>query len=195
MTIFSAALLLFLVMDPVGNIPFFLTTLKNLDNKRKRIVILRELFLALAVLVIFLFFGRYILNILQISEPSLTMSGGIILFLIALRMIFPHGKKNGDQELEGEPFLVPLAIPFIAGPSSLASVMLLMSQDPTRWQDWLAALGIAWLASGIILFLANSLSRFLGSRGLIAIERLMGMILTTIAIQMIMEGIRKFLAL
>ena len=192
MTVASAALLLFLVMDPIGNIPFFITTLKDIAPRRRRFIIFRECMFALVVLVAFLFGGQYILQLLQISEPALTIAGGIILFLIALKMIFPRGKTT-DDELEGEPFLVPLAIPFIAGPSALATVMLIMSTDTARWQEWLLALGIAWLASGIIIFIGTALSRFLGSRGLIAIERLMGMVLTTIATQMILDGLLKVL--
>ncbi len=193
MTVISASLLLFLVMDPIGNIPFFLTTLKNVEPKRQRFIIIREHLIALSILVLFLFFGQYILQILQISEPALTVAGGIILFLIALRMVFP-GFKNGDETIsEGEPFIVPLAIPLIAGPSAMASVMLIMSHDTGRWQEWLLSLTIAWLASGTILYLASSLRRILGKRGLVAIERLMGMVLITIATQMVLSGIRKFM--
>lgn len=192
-TIVSAALLLFLVMDPVGNIPLFLTTLKNINAKRQRIIILRELLIALVVLVVFMFTGKQLLGLLQISEPSLTVAGGIILFLIALRMIFPPDRRHPDVDLDGEPFVVPLAIPLVAGPSAMASVMLIMSQDPGRWQEWLIALLIAWSISGFILFMASGLRKYLGVRGLIAIERLMGMVLTTIAVQMVMSGVKKFL--
>lgn len=193
MTIFSAAMLLFLVMDPMGNIPFFLTALEKVQPQRRKLIIFRELCIALIVLVTFLLGGQYILNILQISEPSLTVSGGIILFLIALRMIFPGKQNGGGADIEGEPFIVPLAIPFVAGPSAMASVMLIMSSDTSRWMEWLGALLLAWALTGVILFAATSLSRHLGRRGLIAIERLMGMVLTTIAVQMIMDGVRKFM--
>lgn len=192
MTIYSAALLLFLVMDPIGNIPFFLTTLKSVDPTRHRSIIVRELLIALAVLVFFLFAGRLILDLLQISEPSLSIAGGIILFLIAVRMIFssPQGLFNAD--LEGEPFIVPLAIPFVAGPSAVATVLLIRSREPDRWLEWLAALVVAWLITGVILYLSSGFSRILGERGLIAIERLMGMILTVVAVQMFMTGISLF---
>ena len=193
MTIFSAALLLFLVMDPFGNIPFFITALKNVDAHRHKKVIIRELLIALFVLVLFLFFGQYILKLLQISEPSLTIAGGIILFLIALKMIFPGPGGVFEENLGGEPFIVPLAIPYVAGPSALASVLLIMSREPGRWLDWLVALLLAWFCSGVIIFLSGSLRRYLGERGLIAMERLMGMILTTIAVQMLLTGIKQFL--
>jgi multiple antibiotic resistance protein len=193
MTVFSAALLLFLVMDPFGNIPFFITALKNVDPQRHKKVIVRELAIALFVLVLFLFFGQYILKLLQISEPALTAAGGIILFLIALKMIFPTPGGVFEEHLAGEPFIVPLAIPYVAGPSALASVLLIMSREPGRWFQWLIALFLAWLCSGIIIFLSGGLRRYLRQRGLVAMERLMGMILTTIAVQMLLTGIKQFL--
>jgi len=194
MSILSAALLLFLVMDPLGNIPFFLTTLRQVESKRQLRVLLRELVIALAVLVIFLFGGRYILGFLQISESSLTIAGGIILFMIAIRMVFPRRRQTAESDLEGEPFIVPLAIPFVAGPSAMASVMLIMNREPERWREWLIALTVAWLATSVILLVANRLRGFLGERGLIAMERLMGMVLTTLAVQMLMTGVGQFLA-
>ena len=177
MTIFSAALLLFLVMDPFGNIPFFLTALKNVDASRQKKVIIRELFIALFALILFLFSGQYILGILQISEPALTIAGGIILFLIAIKMIFPQSGGIFKENIEGEPFIVPLAIPYVAGPSALAAVLFIMNREPERWLEWLIALITGWFCSGIIIFLSSGLRRFLGERGLIAIERLMGMVL------------------
>ena len=194
MTLLSAALLLFLVMDPLGNIPVFLTTLKSVDAKRQVRVVLRELLIALAVLVIFLFAGRYILAILQISEPSLTIAGGIILFMIAIRMVFPRSRDQGEFEIEGEPLVVPLAIPFVAGPSAMASVMLIMNREPMRWREWLIALLLAWAATGVILLAASGLRRRLGERGLIAMERLMGMVLVAVAVEMILSGVARFVA-
>ncbi len=194
MTIASAALLLFLVMDPLGNIPFFLSALKNVDEERRRMVVVRELLIALVVMVIFLFVGRYALQMLQISEPALSAAGGIILLLIAIRMIFPSPDKPLREDIDEEPFIVPLAIPYVAGPSALATELLLMSREPDRWPEWLLALFVAWLASSIIIFFSSTLSRYLGNKGLIALERLMGMVLITVAIQMLMSGIVEFLA-
>ncbi|HKJ31583.1 MAG TPA: MarC family protein [Balneolales bacterium] len=193
MTILSAFLLLFLVMDPLGNIGFFLAALKHVDPKRQKKVVVRELSIALSVLVVFLFAGRYILTMLRISNPALTTAGGIILLLIAIKMIFPSKGGSMQEDIGAEPFIVPLAIPYVAGPSALATELLLMSQEPHRWAEWLLALVAAWLASSIILFFASGLRRFLGSRGLIAIERLMGMVLITVSVQMLMTGIIKFL--
>ena len=195
MTIYSAVVLLFLVMDPMGNIPFFLTALKEVDPHRRKRVIVRELLIALVVLILFLFAGQFVLTLLQISEPSLTIAGGIILFLIAIKMIFPTAERTYERSLGGEPFIVPLAIPYVAGPSALSAVLFIMSRDAARWPEWLLAILVAWLLSGVILMAAQNLSNYLGERGLIAIERLMGMILITIAVQMTMTGMSQFLAL
>lgn len=188
MTLVSAFVLLFLVMDPFGNVPMFLSALQPVPSERRRRVVARELLIALAVLVLFLFAGASVLRVLGISQPSLSIAGGIILFLIALRMIFPqHGTVAED--LDGEPFVVPLAIPFVAGPSAMASVMLLVSEAPARWPEWLAALLLAWGATAAILLLAPRLARALGRRGLVAVERLMGMVLTALAVEMFVRGL------
>ena len=194
MTIFSAAMLLFLVMDPFGNIPLFLAALKGVDSGRRQKIIVRELLIALVLLVFFLFGGKYILSALQISESALSAAGGTVLLLIAVKMVFPAIRHSSAEEVEGEPFVVPLAVPYVAGPSALASVLLIMNREPARWPEWLGALLIAWFASGLIILLSGVLSRVLGDKILIAIERLMGMILVAIAIQMIMTGIAKFIA-
>jgi MarC family membrane protein len=192
MTIYSATVLLFLVLDPLGNIPFFLTALRSADPAQHRRIILRELLIALAILVVFLFAGRYILDLLSISEPSLSVAGGVVLFLIALKMIFPS-PQGLYEVVDGEPFIVPLAVPYVAGPSAIATTLLLMSQAPERWAEWFAALIIAWAVTGIILLASSSLNRVLGKRGLIAAERLMGMILTIVAVEMFLSGLRVFL--
>jgi multiple antibiotic resistance protein len=190
MTLVSAFVLLFLVMDPFGNVPVFLAALSPVAPERRRLVIARELLIALGVLVVFLFAGPALLDGLGISEPALSIAGGIILFLIALRMIFPPSPQQVmAEDLDGEPFIVPLAIPFVAGPSAMASVMLLVSGDPARRPVWLAALVLAWAATALILLLANRLSRFLGRRGLVAMERLMGMVLTALAVEMFVRGL------
>ena len=188
MTTFSAAILLFFVMDPIGNIPLFLAALKPVDPVRRFRVVGRDLLIAYALLVAFLFVGRPLLSMLAISEPALTIAGGIVLFLIALRMVFPaeHGKLGED--IDGEPFVVPLAVPYIAGPSALATVLLMTSRDPARRADWFFALSAAWLASAVILLLGARLSQFLGAKGITAIERLMGMVLVASAVQMVLDG-------
>lgn len=195
MTVYSAALLLFLVIDPLANIPFFLTTLRKFDNKRRAQIILRELIIALGVMVACLFAGRYLLQMLRISEPTLSIAGGIILFLIAVRMIFPV-PRGLYEEVDDEPFIFPLAVPFVAGPSALATILLLSSREPERWPDWLMAILIAWGASAVILYGGiDKLAELMGPKGLIAMERLMGMLLTLIAVQMFLSGIKMFTAI
>jgi len=174
MTFISATLLLFLVMDPLGNIPLYLTALKNVEPDRRTKVIMRELLIALLVMVIFLFSGQAFLSALHISEPALTATGGVILFLIAIKMIFPQGMHD-DVKNDEEPFIVPLAIPYVAGPSALATLLLIMNGEPDRWLEWLGALFAAWFITGLILLAAGPLAKVLRNRGLIAIERLMGM--------------------
>ncbi len=194
MDTFSAALLLFLVMDPLGNIPLFMTTLKKVEEKRQRLVVVRELLIALVVLVGFLFLGQYLLRLLQLSETALTTAGGIILMIIALKMIFPRRDASLEEDVEGEPFIVPLAIPYVAGPSAMATALLLMSREPGRWPEWLLAVLIAWFASAVIIYFSSYFARFLGEKGLVAIERLMGMLLITVAVQMLLNGIGEFIA-
>jgi MarC family membrane protein len=193
MTVYSATLLIFLVLDPFGNIPFFLAALRGVAPARQKTIIARELLFALVALVLFLFTGHFVLQLLGISEPSLTVAGGVILFLIAVRMIFPSTKHSLEEDLEGEPFIVPLAIPYVAGPSALASVMVIMNREPDRWPSWLLATVLAWLGTAVIVFLASGLRKFLGKRGLVAMERLMGMVLITLAVQMLLTGIAEFL--
>ena len=193
MTVFSAALLLFLVMDPFGNIPFYITALKNVDSSRHTAIIVRELAIALIVLTTFLFAGQQLLNAVHISESALTTAGGTILFLIAIKMIFPASNNTLTEDVSGEPFIVPLAIPYVAGPSAMATVLLVMNQEPSRWPEWLLALVIAWFLTGIIILTSSMIGRFLGKKGMIAIERLMGMLLVAISIQMLMTGVRQFI--
>lgn len=188
----SAALLLFLVIDPLGNIPMFMTTLKKVEDSRQRKVVVRELIIALLVLVGFLFLGQYLLQLLHLSETALTTAGGIILLIIAIKMIFPSHHSGLQQDVEGEPFIVPLAIPYVAGPSAMATALLMMSREPERWLDWLLAVLIAWFASAVIIYFSSYFAKFLGEKGLIAIERLMGMLLITVAVQMLLTGIAEF---
>lgn len=192
MTILSATILLLLVLDPFGNIPFYLAALKNVEPRRQRIVVIRELLIALAALLAFLFAGPTLLHLVGISETSLTVAGGVILFLIAIRMVFPTIKGRAEVSYEGEPFIVPLAIPFVAGPSAFATLVLITGQDPGRRLEWLAAVVLAWFVCATLLFLASNLRRFLGERGLVAIERLMGMVLVAAAIQMLMSGVTTY---
>ncbi|MCK4410458.1 MAG: hypothetical protein KAW67_10240 [Candidatus Eisenbacteria sp.] len=193
MTVFSAAMLLFIVMDPFGNIPLFMTAMSHVEPERYKRVIVRELLIALGVLVAFLFLGRYLLQLLQISETALTAAGGTVLLLIAIKMIFPRSGGLSEDTPDGEPFIVPLAIPYVAGPSAMASVLLIMTREPARWPEWLGAVILAWLVSGAIICASGPLVRLLGKKALTAIERLMGMVLVAVAIQMLMSGVAQFM--
>ena len=193
MTIASAALLLFLILDPLGNIPVFLSLLRTLPPRRQRIVLVRELLIALGVLMLFLWFGRYALEAMHLRQESVSIAGGIVLFLIGVRMIFPPPEGLMGELPDGEPFIVPLAIPLVAGPSGMAAVMLMGSDEPTRLQDWSLALLIAWGATAAILFSATYLYKMLGPRVLTAVERLMGMLLVALSVQMFLDGLGTYL--
>jgi len=195
MSLTSAAILLFLVMDPIGNVPFFLTALKNVPASRQRRVIVRELLIALVALLLFLFAGGQAMRLLGLSEPALGIAGGVILLLIALRMIFPSREHPLEEDVTAEPFIVPLAIPYVAGPSAMTTVLLLMTREPQRWQEWLVAVLLAWAASSLIILAGAALRRLVGARGLVAMERLMGMLLVTIAVEMLLTGFGHWLAL
>lgn len=193
MDLLSAVATLFLIMDPLGNIPVFLAVLKEVSPERQRKVLLREILIAYAVLLIFLFLGNHLLRFLNLKQETISISGGIVLFLIALRMIFPPEGGMLGETPEGEPFVVPLAIPLIAGPSVLAALLLLQQTNPRDTIQLLVAVTIAWAISGVILLASPFFFRVLRQRGLIAMERLMGMLLVMIAVQMLINGVSTFL--
>lgn len=191
MNLYTAAITLILVMDPLGNVPVFLSLLKGIDQSRYTRIIFRESLIAFVILALFLFFGHYVLRGLQISTPALGIAGGIILFIIALRMIFP-AQENDEKKLKAEPFIVPLAVPLIAGPSSLATVLLLASNQPNRLFEWFLALVVATIIFMVIVLSSKFFMRVFRQSGLTAMERLMGMILTTVAVQMFLTGVSDY---
>ena len=195
MDLIGAFVLLFVVMDPLGNIPIFVSVLDDVAPERRNRVLARELLIALLILFAFLFGGQYLLAALHLSQYSVSVAGGIILFLIALKMIFPVPRTMRDDEPDDqeEPFLVPLAVPMIAGPSAMAILLLLATRHPDRLGLWSLALFLAWAATAAILAFSPLLKKLLGKRGLIAMERLMGMLLVAIAVQMFLEGVSEFL--
>lgn len=195
MTTLSAAILLFMILDPLGNVPVFLSLLNPLTPARRRLVLARELLIALAVLFAFLWAGQYILSAMHLRQESVSIAGGIVLFLIGLKMIFPSSEPMFGDSGDGEPFIVPLAIPMVAGPSGMAAVMLLGTQEPLRMADWSLALFLAWLATAAILFSATWLYKLLGRRALMAVERLMGMLLVALSVQMLLDGVAMYLKL
>ena len=195
MDLIGAFVLLFVVMDPLGNIPIFISVLETVKPERRYKVLARELLLALVILFAFLFGGQYLLAALHLSQYSISVAGGIILFLIALKMIFPVQRQMREDEPDehDEPFLVPLAIPMVAGPSAMAILLLLATRHPDRLGLWSLALFLAWATTAIILAAAPLIKHLLGKRGLIATERLMGMLLVAIAVQMFLEGVAEFI--
>lgn len=195
MDLMSAVVTLFLVMDPLGNVPLFLSILKTVDPARRRVVLLREVTFAYLVLVLFLLMGGSLLQFLGLEPEAVGIAGGIVLFLIALRMVFPSHGGVPATPLEGEPFVVPLAIPLVAGPSALATLLLLESTAPFSTMWLLLAVTIAWALSAVILISSTFLYRVLGERGLIAMERLMGMLLVMVAVQMLVNGVKASLGI
>jgi multiple antibiotic resistance protein len=194
MDILSASVMLFLIMDPMGNLPVFSSVLRHMDRKRRRTVLLRELFIALFIMLLFLFAGESILNFLSLDKEAISISGAIILFLISLKMIFPSQDSQLGFAAGEEPFIVPLAIPMLAGPSILATLILIAHQEPGRMTDWTIALVLAWAAASVILSFGELFERLVGPKGLAAIERLMGMLLLMISVQMFLNGIFGYFA-
>lgn len=193
MTTLSAGILLFLIMDPLGNIPFFMAILKTVPPKRRRWVMTRELLIALGVLLGFLLGGQYLLALMQLKQESVSIAGGIVLFLIGIRMVFPpvDGGIFGKPG-EGEPFIVPLAIPGVAGPSAMAALLLMTNSEPGRTAEWGLALVLAWLATAAILLSSTYLFKWLGESVLTALERVMGMLLIALSVQMFLAGLSAY---
>ncbi len=191
-TFASATILLLLITDPLGNIPIFANALRHVAPERRAFVILREVLIAFLLLLAFMFVGDSFLRVMNLSGLSLQIAGAVILFLIALRMIFPAGHPVAEP-LQGEPLIVPLAIPALAGPSALATVLLLVSQAPDRRMEWVAALCVTMAVCAVVLVLAERIQRVLGDRLVTAFERLMGLILVAISIEMLLRGIQLFI--
>ena len=190
-TFASATILLLLITDPVGNIPVFANALKHVAPERRARVILREILIAFFLLLTCMFVGEGFLRVMNLSELSLQIGGGVILFLIALRMVFPPPAAE-EAEILTEPLIVPLAIPAIAGPSALATVLLLVSQQPERRLEWIAALCVTMVISAVVLVSAERIQRVIGPRLVTAVERLMGLVLVSVAIEMMLRGAKTF---
>ena len=190
-TFLSATILLLLITDPVGNIPVFANALKHVPPERRPKVILREILIAFGLLLTFMFVGEGFLRVMNLSELSLQIGGGVILFLIALRMVFPSQGVEIDDVVT-EPLIVPLAIPAIAGPSALATVLLLVSQQPDKRMEWIGALCVTMIISAVVLVSAERILRVIGNRLVVAVERLMGLVLISVAIEMMLRGAKTF---
>ncbi len=192
-TFASATVLLLLITDPFGNIPVFANALKHVPPERRAWVILRENLIAFALLLSFMFVGEGFLRLMGLRDTSLQMAGGVVLFLIALRMIFPP-PAGQEVEFQGEPLIVPLAIPAIAGPSALATVILLVSRAPERRLEWIGALALTITVGALVLLLAERIQRLLGQRFVMAMERLMGLILVAVAVEMMVRAVKALAA-
>ncbi len=191
--ILTLAFSFFLLMDPIGNIPIYIAVLRPVPSERRKKIIMREMGIALVIILLFALIGDGILNLLAISSVTLEISGGILLFLIALKMVFSADYlEPKPHDLKQEPFIVPLAIPLIAGPSILASVMIFAKKEENFFV-LIPAIGIAWLISFIILVLSDELKKILKENTILALERLMGLILSLIATQMFLTGLKEFL--
>lgn len=190
-TFASATILLLLITDPIGNIPIFVTALRGVAPERRMKVILREVLIAFLLLLSFMFVGDGFLKVMNLSDLSLQIAGAVVMFLIALKMIFPFPGTEGELP-QGEPLIVPLAIPALAGPSALATVMLLVSQAPARRMEWIAALCVTMAVCAVVLVLSERIQRVAGDRVMMAFERLMGLILVAISVEMFLRGVRTF---
>jgi MarC family membrane protein len=188
----SAVILLTLVADPFGNMPLVNAMLGGVAERRRRIVVVRECLIAYGLLLAFMFGGQSLLAVMHLSQTSLSIAGGVILFMIAIRMVFAKLDGTFGEKAGGEPFIVPLATPLIAGPSALATVMLMASRDPGKVGMWAAAITVTMVITTVVLLAGTRLHRWLGDHAMHAIERLMGLILTAIAVEMLLAGTREF---
>ncbi len=190
----SATLLLILVTDPLGNMPLFIAALRRVRPERHRTVILRECLIAFAAISLFMVFGRRILAMLNLADEVLRAAGGVVLFLIAVKMIFPdNGARFGEDGETAEPFIVPLAIPLIAGPSALATAMLIAGGNPHRMPAWIGALALSILVTLVVFLLATRIQKWLGEQVITALERLMGLVLTAVSIEMVLRGVGGYI--
>jgi MarC family membrane protein len=188
----SALVLLLLVLDPFGSLPIFISVLKGVPPERRTRVAVREVLIAFCVLLGFMFAGGAFLKLMHLSERSLEVAGGVILLIIAIRMIFASGGEIYAAGTGREPFIFPLAVPLLAGPSAMATVLLLASRQPERLMEWVGALSTAMLVCGAVLLAADRLRKLLGDSMVAAIEKLMGLVLTAIAVEMILAGLKRY---
>lgn len=188
----SALILLLLVLDPLGSLPIFIPVMRQVAPERRRWVALREVGIAFAVLFVFMFVGEGFLRVMRLSERSLEVAGGVILLMVAIRMIFSGGGDAYGVADGREPLIFPLAVPLLAGPSAMATVLLLASRQPERMGSWIGALACAMAVSFLVLLLCNQIRRVVGDSVVSATEKLMGLVLTAIAVEMILAGLKRY---
>jgi MarC family membrane protein len=188
----SAFILLLLVLDPLGSLPIFIPIMRSVPAERRRLVAVREVAIAFIVLLVFMSVGESFLRVMRLSERSLEVAGGVILLMVAIRMIFgSEGGVYGTPEGR-EPLIFPLAVPLLAGPSAMATVLLLASRQPDKLMSWVAALTGAMAVSGTVLLMADRIRRWVGDSVVSALEKLMGLVLTAIAVEMILAGLKRY---
>jgi MarC family membrane protein len=193
-TFLSATILLIVITDPLGNIPLFISNMRKVKRERRLKVIVRECIVAFVVLLFFMLFGRQMLLLLRLSEETLKIAGGVILFLIALNMIFPGtGAAVGQDGVVDEPFIVPIAIPLISGPSAMVTVMLIAGSNPHRMIEWVAALAITIAVTFVVFLASDKIKEALGAQAISAIEKLMGLVLTAMSIEMLLSGVASYI--
>lgn len=193
-TFLSAIILLIVITDPLGNAPLFIAALKRVSPERRFALILRECAVAFAVLLVFLLFGRQILGLLHLRPETLKVAGGVILLLIAINMIFPgSGAQMGGDAEDGEPFIVPIAIPLIAGPSAMVTAILIGASDPSRMLEWVGALAVSIFVTFVVFLASTRLEKALGRHVMAAVERLMGLVLTAVAVDMLLTGVASYI--
>ena len=188
MHLVSVALTLFLVLDPFGNIVPVNTVMRKVPAGRRTRVLVRDNLIALAILLFFLFAGAAVLSLLAVRQDALQISGGFLLLLIAIGMVFPQKSVLHEPD-DGEPFIVPISVPFLAGPSVIALLLTYSTKHAGELPWLLLALLLAWAGSMTVLLAGGWLIRLLGDRGTRALERLMGLLLVLIAVQMLLDGI------
>lgn len=192
-TFLSAFILLLLVLDPFGSLPIYISVLGGVKPERRRFIAVRESVVAFGVLVAFMLGGQHFLALMHLSERSLEVAGGVILLIIAIRMIFSHGGQAYAPDPSGrEPLIFPLAVPLLAGPSAMATVLLLASREPERMWVWVGALTAAVGVSAVVLLTADRLRRLLGDSMVAAVEKLMGLVLTAVAVEMVLAGLKRY---
>ena len=192
-SIISTAIVLTFILDPFGNVPLLLTILKDIDRKKHRRIIIREMLIGLVILLLFLFAGRNFLNLFHLETTSVAIAGGLIFLIIALKLIFPPADGSNLFASTGEPFVVPIAMPMVAGPSALATLLVMSNNQKDHIDGLFFALLIAWGVTALILLSAPLFFRILRKRGLVALERLMGMLLLIMAVQMLLDGFSVYI--
>lgn len=194
MNVASLAVTLFFVLAPFGSLPLVLALLAGIDRKRQRMIIVRESLCAFAILALCYLLGAWFLNLLDIGASDLKICGGAVLGIISLRMIFPPKGASHEGELEAEPFIVPLAVPLMAGPSAMTTVIIMSAQSADAPIAGFGMMALAWLASAVLLVMGVTLGAYIPPRLLPAMERLMGLLLSVIAVHMLMGGLQTYFA-